>query len=221
MSRLKMFSQQDRSAEREILDGPGIPEDVAARAYDELQRTHDWLGNTAAILRLLRRDPIEVCSVLDIGCGRGALLNRVRAQLGVEVIGFDLRPASGNAGVPIVAGDAAKDPLPRADVALVICVAHHLSEAELIELIRNVARSCRRLILLDLVRHWLPLALFKIFVSPLLSTLNAQDGITSLKRSFTPNELRRVVDTALENSTAKVRYSVNPFYIRQVVDISW
>jgi len=218
---LNIFSRLSRSADREILDGPGISENVATRAYDELQRTHDWLGNTAAILRLLRRDPIQVCSVLDIGCGRGALLNRVREHLGVEVIGFDLRPASGNAEVTIVTGNAAKDPLPHADVALVICVAHHLSEAELIQLIRNVARSSRRLILLDLVRHWLPLALFRVFVSPLLSHLNSQDGITSLKRAFTPNELRRVVDTALENSTAKVRYSVSPFYIRQVVDISW
>jgi SAM-dependent methyltransferase len=221
VSRLNIFSQESRSSDCEILDGPGIPEDVAARAYDELQRTHDWLGNTAAILRLLRRDPIQVCSVLDIGCGRGALLNRVREQFGVEVIGFDLRPASGNAGVTIVSGNAAQDPLPHADVALLICVAHHLSETELTQLIRNVGRSCRRLILLDLVRHWLPLALFRVFVSPLLSNLNAQDGVTSLRRAFTANELRRVVDTALENSTAKVRYSVNPFYIRQVVDISW
>jgi SAM-dependent methyltransferase len=211
----------NRSSESEILDGSTIPEIEAARAYEELQRTHEWLGNTSAILRLLRRDPLPVRTVLDIGCGHGALLQLVRRQLGAEVVGFDLRPAPANAPVPILTGNAVTDSLPCADVALAVCLAHHLSEADLIRLIRNVSRSCRRLILLDLVRHWLPLVLFRSFVYPLLGSLNAQDGITSLHRSFTRRELHGIVDTALKGSSAKVKHSVAPFYIRQVVDISW
>lgn len=215
------FGKMHRSAESEILDGPGISAAEAARAYEELQRTHRWLGNTSTILRLLRRDPIPVRSVLDIGCGQGALLQQIRQQLGTEVIGFDLRPPPANSPVKILTGNAVTDSLPRADVALAICVAHHLSEDDLILLIRNVSRSCRRFILLDLVRHWLPRLLFNAFVGPLLSNLNARDGATSLRRSFTPGELRTLVDKALEGSTAEVKYCVTPFYIRQVVDISW
>ena len=218
---LKNGSQLNRSAESEILDGSGVPELDAARAYEELQRTHDWLGNTSVILRRLRCDPIPVHSVLDIGCAHGALLQQVRRKLGAQVVGFDLRPAPANAQVTILKGNAVTDSLPCADVALAICMAHHLSENDLIRLIRNVSLSCRRLILLDLVRHWLPLALFRVLVYPLLGSLNAQDGITSLHRSFTPRELRRIVGTALEGSTAKVKYSVAPCYIRQIVDISW
>jgi 2-polyprenyl-3-methyl-5-hydroxy-6-metoxy-1,4-benzoquinol methylase len=205
----------------EILDDPGVPQSVRVRAYEELQRTHDWLGNTSAILRLLRRDPIPVRSVLDIGCGHGALLQKIRRQLGAEVVGFDLRPAPADAPVKILTGNAVTGSLPRADVALAVCVAHHLSEADLIRLIRNVSHSCRRFILLDLVRHWLPLTLFRAFVCPFLSSLNAQDGITSLRRSYTPREFRSVVDQALDGSSEKVQGSVAPFYIRQVVDISW
>jgi 2-polyprenyl-3-methyl-5-hydroxy-6-metoxy-1,4-benzoquinol methylase len=218
---LAHFGHLKRSAESEILDGLGISEPEAARAYGELQRTHEWLGNTSAILRLLRGDPIPVRRVLDIGCGHGALLHRVRCQLGAEVIGVDLRPAPADAPVKILIGNAVIDSLPRADVALAVCVAHHLSEDDLIRLIRNVSHSCRRFILLDLVRHWLPLALFKTFLCPLLGSLNAQDGVTSLRRSFTPREFRSVVDKALEGSTGQVKHSVTPFYIRQVVDISW
>jgi len=211
----------NRSFEPEILDGPEVPEAARVRAYQELQRTHRWLGNTTAILRLLRSDPLPIRRVLDIGCGHGALLQRVRSEFGVEVVGFDLYPAPADSPVAILTGNAVTDPLPCADVALTVCMAHHLSEADLIGLIHNVSRSCRRLIILDLVRHWIPLALFQTFVGPLLCSLNAHDGAVSVRRSYTPRELRGVVGKALEGSTGKVRHTVSPFYIRQVVDISW
>lgn len=211
----------NRSAESEILDGPSVPDLVRAQAYEELHRTHEWLGNTAAILQLLRRDPMPVRRVLDIGCGHGALLQQIRSLLGVEVIGFDLSSSPLDSPVTILTGNAITSPLPPADVALAVCVAHHLSESDLIQLIQNVAHSCRRFIVLDLVRHWLPIALFRSFVCPFLGSINAQDGLTSLRRSYTPRELRSVVDQALQGSSAKVRYSVAPFYIRQVVDITW
>jgi 2-polyprenyl-3-methyl-5-hydroxy-6-metoxy-1,4-benzoquinol methylase len=215
------FGLPNRSFEPEILDGNSVPEAARVRAYQELQRTHRWLGNTSAILRLLRRDPLPVRRVLDIGCGHGALLQRVRRELGAEVVGFDLHSAPADAPVTILTGDAVSDPLPQADVAICVCVAHHLTDADLIGLIRNVSASCRRFILLDLIRHWMPLALFRTFVGPLLDGLNEHDGVVSLRRSYTPRELRSVVDKALEGSSGRVQHSVSPFYIRQVMDISW
>lgn len=215
------FGLLHRSFEPEILDGHSVPEAARVKAYLELQRTHRWLGNTSAILRLLRRDPLPIRRVLDIGCGHGALLQRVRRDLGTEVVGFDLHAAPADAPVTVLTGNAVTDPLPCADVAISVCVAHHLSEADLIRLIRNVSGSCRRFILLDLVRHWMPLALFRTFVGPLLDNLNAHDGALSLRRSYTPCELRNVVDEALAGSTGKAQHRVSPFYIRQVVDISW
>jgi SAM-dependent methyltransferase len=133
-----------------------------------------------------------VRSVLDLGCGQGALLQEIRRQLGVNVTGFDLRPAPESSPVPILTGDAVVDPLPCADVALAVCLVHHLSEADIVRLIRNVSQSCERFILLDLVRHWLPLWLFGIFLRPFLCRINAADGLTSIRRSYTPRELRRL-----------------------------
>ena len=210
-----------RSADTELLEDLSLPDVTVARAYRELQRTHHWLGNTAALLRLLRQDPIPIRSVLDIGCGHGGLLQEIRRMLGAEVIGFDLRPSPAAAPVPILTGDAVTEPLPRADVAVAVCMVHHLSEGNFIRLIRNVSLSCRRFIVLDLVRHPLPLALFQTFVCPFLGSLNGQDGVTSIRRSYTPREMRRVVDSALDGSGGKVRHTVAPFYIRQVADISW
>jgi 2-polyprenyl-3-methyl-5-hydroxy-6-metoxy-1,4-benzoquinol methylase len=208
----------DRADVTELLEDPSLPEDVVASAYRDLARTQRFLGNTRAVLRLLRRDRASIRRVLDIGCGQGALLEQIRQQLGVEVLGFDLRPAP-SAPVQIVTGNAALDPLPDADIALAICVVHHLCDADVISLIRNVSKSCRRLILLDLVRHWIPLTLFRAFVSPFLHPINAADGLTSIKRAYTPRELQNLVDEAVEGSTASVDHRVGPFYTRQIIDI--
>lgn len=216
-----------RSEELEILDSDRVAEDEVARSYRELRQVHRWLGNTGAILRLLRqatRSSHPPRRILDIGCGQGALLAEIRDRLCLDVIGFDMRPAPGNAPVRILTGNAVTDPLPRADIAICVAMAHHLSEDELAELIRNVSRSADRFILLDLVRHPVPLALFRAFVAPFLCRINALDGQTSVRRAFTAPELHRIVDNALAGiarPTTHLRHKVSPFWIRQIVDIQW
>ncbi len=202
----------------ELLDDPALSDAVVAEAYSDLARTNRWLGNTRAILRRLKGSGAR--SVLDLGCGQGALLEEIRDTLGLSVTGFDLRPAP-RASVGIVTGDAVKDPLPQADVVLAVLMVHHLSEDEIVRLIRNVSHASHRFIILDLVRHWLPLWLFRIFVAPFLSHINAADGATSVRRAYTPRELRKIVNRAVEGTSACVRHTAAPFYIRQIVDISW
>ncbi len=213
-----------RSQERELLDTEDFAEEAVAQSYRQMQMVNRWLGNTDAVLRLLRESPVPPKRVLDIGCGQGALLVEIRERLGVEVIGFDLRPAPSNLPVPIVFGNAVTDRLPEADVAVCVVMAHHLSEAELAGMIVNVSRSCDRFILLDLVRHPLPLVLFRIFLAPLLSRLNSLDGQTSIRRAFTGQEMRLIVNEALageDRPVASVRHTVSPFWVRQIVDIQW
>lgn len=200
----------------ELLEDPSLPEAVVAAAYKDLARTQRFLGNYAAIIKRLRR--LKPKRVLDIGCGQGALLAEIRAKLGIDVVGFDLRPCEG-AAVPIVRGDAARDPLPSADVAITVCLIHHLSEDDAEGLIRNVSKSCGRLIVLDLVRHWMPLALFRMFVSPFLLPINAADGAASVRRAYTPSELRSIVDRAAKG--ARIEHNVAPFYTRQIVEITF
>jgi hypothetical protein len=122
---------------------------------------------------------------------------------------------------PIIQANAARDPLPPADVANATHLAHHLTDQELIQMIANVGRSCRRFILLDLVRDPLPLNLFRIFIAPFLSPIAASDGQTSVRRAYTPAELTATVTNALSGTKATFHHSVAPFSIRQVVDISY
>ena len=209
-----------RADASELLEDPSLPEEVVAEAYRDLHRTQRFLGNTRAIFRHLRKSRQPIKRVLDIGCGQGALLEQIRKKLGVDVIGFDLRPAPG-APILIVTGNAAVDPLPSADVAITVCLVHHLTEADAISMIRNVSKSCRRLILLDLVRHWIPLTLFRVFMAPFLHPINASDGLTSVKRAYTPGELRKIVDEGTQGTNARIVHTVAPFYIRQIIDVEF
>jgi hypothetical protein len=84
-----------------------------------------------------------------------------------------------------------------------------------------VGRFCRRFILLDLVRHPLPLALFRLFIAPFVCPIDAEDGQRSIRRSFTPTELDGIATAALAGTCGTFRLSVAPFRARQVIDISY
>jgi SAM-dependent methyltransferase len=212
----------ERSLAPELMDDPGLPEAIWENFHRELIAVHRLLGNTGAILDALSRNVRPIRRVLDVGCGNGALLDEIRRKLGVEVLGVDLRPPKRNAfGISIVEADAVRHPLPEADVALSLLVIHHLSEQDLIGLIRNVGRSVPRFVILDLVRHPVPLALFRVFLCPFFGGPFGADGRQSIRRAYTPPELHGIVEHALDGSGAKFEQTVTPFRSRQMIDISW
>ena len=202
----------ERSQVPEIMDDPNCPEAILEAGHRGLQRIHRLLGNTRLLARAIASDPRPVRRVLDIGCGRGGLLEQLRRRLPVETVGVDLRPFPG-----VVSLDAVHDALPEADVALAVYILHHLDEVDAVRLIRNALRSSRRLIILETVRHPLPLWLYRIFVAPLVPRVNAMDGARSVERGFTVSELNRLVREAVGDRP--FRHTVAPLYTRQVVDI--
>jgi SAM-dependent methyltransferase len=211
-----------RSFDEEILDSGGQLPEVLERAHRALSMTHSLLGNHAAILRALRRDERAVRRVMDIGCGHGRLLEKVRQRTGAEVLGVDLRPPEVSEWrFPILKLDAVRETLPRADVAVSVCLMHHLSDEEFVEMIRNVGRACRRFVILDLVRHRVPLTLFGAFAPLCLPRLNVLDGLQSIRRAYTPDEFRSLIARAVAGTTGSFRHRVAPFWIRQMADICY
>ena len=217
-----------RSEELEILEVGNLSDEEVEQSYREMHALHRFLGNSRAVIRRLKKQQREnrlpLGTVLDIGCGRGALLRDIANQLGTDVVGFDLRSASLQSSIRIVTGDATSDPLPGADAATCVMMAHHLSPEQIVALIQNVSRSCNRFILLDLVRHPVPLALFRVFLVPFLCSTNQMDGQTSIKRAYTEVEMRAIVERALSGNGRPVRswrHTVSAFWTRQIVDIEW
>lgn len=209
-----------RSLEPELMDSADIPPELLVRFHRDLERVHRLLGTYRTIERFLRADPLPIKRVLDIGCGGGELLRHIHTRMGVEVIGVDPRPCL-TEGIPMVAADATCDPLPEADVAVCTMLNHHLTPEQNIALIRNVAKSARRLIILDLIRHPLPLALFTVFLCPLIGREAAADGRQSIRRAFTPKEFEGLARQALAGTSAQFTVDVSRFHSRQVVDICY
>jgi SAM-dependent methyltransferase len=212
----------NRIDEIELLEDPRVPDTAAARAYRDMESIHRWLGDVRFVIDALRREPLPVRKVLDVGCGPGLVLHRISRALEVEALGVDVKPRKTIcAPVKIIRANACRDSLPRADVAFCMNLCHHLSPPDVVRLIRNVSRSCRRFILLDLVRHPLPLALFRVFVAPLICRMDAEDGRRSIRRSYTAAEMRAMTEEALAGSPATFKIRVAPLWFRQVIDIRY
>lgn len=124
-----------------------------------------------------------------------------------------------SAPVTIIRAEACRDPLPSVDVAFCMYFCHHLRPADVVQLIRNLSRSCRRFILFDLVRHPLPLALFRMFVAPLICETDAEDGRHSIRGSYTPAEMHKLASEARAGSPAIFELRVVPLWFHQVLDI--
>ena len=209
-----------RSLLPELMDAPDFPADKLADVHRDLAKIHKLLGSFPTIERFLRKDDQPVKSVIDIGCGDGALLRYLRDRMHVDVIGMDPMPGPVN-DIPIITADATTDPLPDADVAVCVLVAHHLTPEQNIAMIRNVGQYCRRLIILDLIRHPLPFWLFTFFVCPFIGTIAARDGRQSIRRAFTPDEFTRLAEDALADSGGNLAVDVSPWLSRQVIDIKF
>ena len=197
-----------RRHDPELMDAPGLPLEEVADAYRVLRRVNRHLGNRRTIVRELRRFLDDVprgltpVSILDVGSGSGDLPEAFRSELAARSIPahvFSLdrdTTASAEAsrlGLLSTRGDALRLPFADASIDLVTAIkfAHHFSDASLVRLLAEMARvASRRVIILDIRRHWLAywgfVAWSRVFTA---NRLVRNDGPLSVLRGFTATEL--------------------------------
>ena len=196
----------DRRDEPELMDHPGLPEAEVAEAYRVLRRVNRQLGNLHAIGRELRRaldeDHPHAASILDVGSGSGDIPGAIRALLEAKglpafAIALDHDPTAialaGRLPVGAVRGDALRLPFADASVDLVTAVkfAHHFRGEPLARLLAEMARVARRrVVVLDIRRHWLAYWGFVAWSRALTTNRFVRhDGPLSVLRGFTRQEL--------------------------------
>ena len=209
---------RERHRQAEIMDQPGLDEGRHVQALRGLERINFWSRSAALVwgpvADLARETAGRPVRVLDLATGAGDVPIRLwhrarRAALPVEVAGCDVSPAAvahaaaragqARADVRFFAWDALRGPLPSGyDVLLSSLFLHHLSDEQAVDLLRRMAESAGRLVLInDLVRSrsgWLLAYLGTRLLSR--SEVVHTDGLRSVEGAFTLGEARALAERA-------------------------
>jgi len=200
----------------EYLDDPAVGPRVAARSMGDVARSNALFGGAHAVLAELEDffHPLtpgsRSFSLLDVGTGLGDIPARVRAraaQFGVTVgtVGLDtseaLAAAAHDATLPMLRGDARRLPIADRAFDVVLCsqVLHHFRRDDGIALLRELDRVARRRVVVsDIRRSWLAAAGIWLASWPLrFHPVSRHDGVVSVLRGFTPDELAGLVQAAI------------------------
>lgn len=203
-----------RRVGHEYLDDPAIHAQLATRSMSDVARSNALFGGSSAVLSalddLLASLQVSTLSLLDVGTGLGDIPARVRARArerGIEVhpIGLDVSDVLGAAArasdLPFVRADARRLPIASRSVDVVLCsqVLHHFRGEEDLLLLRELDRVARRRVIVsDIRRSWLAAAGIWLASWPLrFHPVSRHDGVVSVLRGFTADELRTLVHAAV------------------------
>ncbi|HXP17969.1 MAG TPA: methyltransferase domain-containing protein [Terriglobales bacterium] len=212
----------------ELLDtDSGTPAEVADSLADLHGINHRFGGvdtTEAMVARVARQVNAKSLSLLEVAAGTGYVPATVQQRLchrglQLDVTLLDRAPSHLGNGVPAVVGDALELPFQDASFDLLSCnlFAHHLSPEELLQFAGEGLRVCRIALLInDLVRHPLHLALVYAAVPLFRSRLTRHDGPASVRRAYTPEELR-----ALLAQTRAARVEIHRHYLYRMGVIAW
>jgi 2-polyprenyl-3-methyl-5-hydroxy-6-metoxy-1,4-benzoquinol methylase len=198
----------------ELLDDPAADPTAVTESLRNIARANRWFGGAAAVRFGLQRTLREVppgstLTLLDLGTGLGDLPRaaaRWGAQRGIRLIptGIELnRVAAGlalGAGVPTAVACAGAPPIREksVDIVLVSQVAHHLAAASVVQLFRTCDRLARRAVIVaDLRCGRLARPAFWCGARLLgFDGITVADGMTSIRRGFSRQDLLRLMERA-------------------------
>ena len=201
----------------EILDDPNVDPEVVTRSLADVVRSNLLFGGMSSAIDELKealKDLPAEATLLDVGTGLGDIPCRAREvarKLGVDLttMGLDSALELARASRPVltlaVCGDALRLPFADHSVDIVMCsqVLHHFAGADALQLLREMNRVARvRVIVSDLRRSWIAAAGLWLASFPLrFHAVSRHDGVVSVMRGFTPEELVDTVREAVARKT--------------------
>jgi ubiquinone/menaquinone biosynthesis C-methylase UbiE len=195
-----------RATEPELLD-EGVAPEEAARSLRDLRWVNRWLGGRRSLLRAVGPllDGAPRPRLLDVGCGSADLPAALAEACGPRLlaVGVDLKlthllhaPAS----VRRVVADVRHLPFaPRSfDVVTASLFLHHFDGSEVVEVLRRLYGLARRGLVVNDLHRARVAYLFGHAVFPWVfaSKVSVHDGLLSIRRAFTPGELRAAFEEA-------------------------
>ncbi len=221
-----MFKHRSLKPER-IDTGDYTPEEFES-FLQEIRFINRFFGDRRVLRKTLfsdiERENLRKFSVLDVGAGSGELLRAI-AEFAREngrtatLTGLDLNAISARSiaeegqefnEITSVRGDALKLPFDdnSFDYAISSLFTHHLSDENIVEVLREMDRVARKgIYIIDLHRHPLAYALYKAFcVLFRISQLVRHDGSLSILKGFKPREMKEFGEAAGLENTSTERY---------------
>jgi|SRR5882672_9806429 len=217
----------------ELLDSDaGTPEEIAA-SFSDLRRINRWFGGIATTRALVERIAAEKkahsLSLLEIAAGSGDVPRIVRSHLrrrglDLNVTLLDratthLENGNGARESRIVAGDALAIPFADSSFDLVSCgvFVHDLAPEEVLRFVGEALRVCRIAVLInDLVRHRVHLALVYAATPLYRGRLTRHDAPASVRQAYTPGEMR-----SLLARTKVARVEIRRHFLFRMGVIAW
>jgi 2-polyprenyl-3-methyl-5-hydroxy-6-metoxy-1,4-benzoquinol methylase len=219
---------RERHVQPEIMDDPDMAGERHTLALCGLERINAWSGSARILwpeLARLARERGGTIRVLDVATGAGDVPIRLwlkarRAGLRLELDGIDRSPSAlefarrraleRNAEVRFLEGNALQNSLPGGyDVVVSSLFLHHLQNEAAEELLRRMAASASRLVLVNDLKRSARGLLLAYFGTRLLSrsTVVHVDGVRSVRAGFTPAEVLTLAKQAgLDGATVSGRW---------------
>ncbi len=193
----------------ELLDSDAATPAEVQQTLADLRRINRWFGGISTTRRMLEKVVARLgkhssarkeLTLLDVGAGSGDVsltaARQIQRKAQVRVTLMDRMPAHlPRNGTGTVAGDVLALPFLDNSFDLMTCslLIHHLEREQIVKFVNDALRIARVAVLLnDLRREPLHLALMYAGY-PLFSRLTLHDGIASVRRAYTAQELKAIL----------------------------
>jgi ubiquinone/menaquinone biosynthesis C-methylase UbiE len=214
----------------ELLDTDSGTRAEIAAALSDLRRINRWFGGIATtqsmIAQVVRKHGARSLSLLEVAAGAGyvplaASAHMRKSGIRLQVTLLDrahshLKNGWGN-GSSSVAGDALALPFADGSFDLVSsCLfAHHLEPRELVQFVNEALRVGRTAVIInDLVRDPIHLALVYASLALYRSRFNRHDAPASVRRAYTVKEMNEMLE---QTTAARVEIERRPVFRMGVI----